>query len=88
MQFLNGQPALLEIVATLHAPRRLARRLHGGQQQRHQDADHRDDDQQFHQREARSRFSARERCGDDRCGAHAGFHGNESSRWLCAVSLP
>ena len=37
------------VVAALHSPRRLACRLHGRQQQRNQNADDRDDHQQFDQ---------------------------------------
>ena len=39
------------IVYALRPPRRLPRRLHRRQQQRNQDADDRDHDQEFHERE-------------------------------------
>jgi hypothetical protein len=42
---------LPEIVRALHTPRRLPRRLHGGQQEPDQDADDRDDNEQLNQRE-------------------------------------
>jgi hypothetical protein len=42
---------LLQVVRTLRSAGRLPRRLDGGQQQRHQDADDGDYDQEFHQRE-------------------------------------
>ena len=51
---VHRQADLLEVVDALHAPGRLPRRLHGGQEQRDQDRDDRDHDQQFDQRESRS----------------------------------
>ena len=44
---LQGQSDLLEIVAALHSLRSFARRLHGREQKRDQDADDRNDDQQL-----------------------------------------
>jgi hypothetical protein len=38
---------LLQVVDALHPPRRLARRLNGGQEERDQDRDDRDHDQQL-----------------------------------------
>ena len=49
---LKGQTNLLEIVVAFRPPRRFARRLYGGQQERDQDSDDRDYDQQFDQRKA------------------------------------
>ena len=46
------QSQLLEIVAALRLSRRFARLLHGGQEDRQQNADDRDGDQQFDQCEA------------------------------------
>ena len=43
---------LLHVVLALGPSRRLTRGLHGGQQQRDQDANNGDHDQQFHQRKA------------------------------------
>jgi hypothetical protein len=48
---MQRQPHLLQVVAALHPPRRLARRLHGRQQQRHQHPDDGDHHQQLNQRE-------------------------------------
>ena len=48
---VRGQGDLLEIVRALHPPRRLAGRLHGGQQQCDQDADDGDDHEQLDERE-------------------------------------
>jgi hypothetical protein len=42
MVVVEGQSNLLEVVGALHPPRRLARRLHRGQEQRDQDRDDRD----------------------------------------------
>ena len=47
-----GQGKLLEAIGALHAASRLARRLHGRQQQADQNGDNRDDDQQLDQRKA------------------------------------
>jgi hypothetical protein len=47
-----AQRELLDIVFALHLSRGLARRLHRRQQQGHEDADDRDDDQKLHQCEA------------------------------------
>jgi len=52
MEAVHCQTQLLEVVAALEASRRFASRLDGGQQQRDQDADDRNDDQEFHQRKA------------------------------------
>ena len=49
---VQGEADLLEVVDALGTPGRLARRLHGGQQQGDQHGDDRDDHQQFDQREA------------------------------------
>jgi hypothetical protein len=43
---------LLQVILALDPPRRLARRLHGRQQQRDQDADDGDYDQKFDKGEA------------------------------------
>ena len=48
---VQGQADLLEVVDALDAPGRLARRLHGGQEQGDQHRDDRDDDQQLDQGE-------------------------------------
>jgi hypothetical protein len=45
---VRGQGELLELVAALHSSCRLPRRLHGWQQQRDQNADDRNDHEQFH----------------------------------------
>jgi len=45
----HGQPELLHVVRALHPSRRLSCRLHGRKQQRDQDADDRDDHEQFHE---------------------------------------
>jgi hypothetical protein len=44
---VHRQADLLEIIAALHAPCGLARRLHGREQERDQDADDRDDHKQL-----------------------------------------
>jgi hypothetical protein len=46
---VQSQADLLEIVAALHAPRRLARGLHRRQQQRHEDANDGDYHQQLNE---------------------------------------
>ena len=43
---------LFQMIQALGSPCRLAGRLHGRQQQGNQDADDRNDDQQFHQRKS------------------------------------
>ena len=48
---VQRQTDLLQVVAALHPPRRFAHRLHRRQQQCDQDADDRDDNEQFDQRE-------------------------------------
>jgi hypothetical protein len=45
-----AQCKLLEIVFALRLPRGLAGRLHGGQQERDQNADDRDHHKKFHER--------------------------------------
>ena len=55
---VQGQADLLEVVDALDAAGGLARRLHGGQQQRDQDRDDRDDDQQLDQREGGATMSS------------------------------
>jgi hypothetical protein len=45
---------LLQVVGALGAAGRFAGRLHGGQKQRHEDADDGDHDQQFDQRKSAS----------------------------------
>ena len=57
MVVVQGQADLLEVVGALDAPRRLAGRLDGRQQQGDQDRDDRDDDQQLDQREALTTLS-------------------------------
>jgi hypothetical protein len=52
MVIVERQTDLLEVVAALHSPGRLARRLHGRQQHRDQDADDRDDHEELNQRKA------------------------------------
>jgi hypothetical protein len=52
MKKLGGQRDLVEVILTLCRSGRLAGGVHGGQQQPHQHADHRDDDQKFYEREA------------------------------------
>ena len=49
---VQSQADLLEVVGALDPPRRLSRRLHGGEQKGDQDGDDRDDDEQFDQGEA------------------------------------
>lgn len=49
---LQGDAQLFEVVGALEAPARFAGGLDGRQQERNQDANNRDDDQQFDQREA------------------------------------
>ena len=51
---VHRQAELLEVVDALRPPRRLAGRLHGGQQQGDQDGDDRDHHQQLDQRETRT----------------------------------
>jgi hypothetical protein len=48
---LARQSHLLEMVGALNAAGRFPRRLHGREQQRHQNADDGNDNQQFHERE-------------------------------------
>ena len=50
----DGQPELLEVVGALGPAGRLARGLHGGQEQGDQHRDDRDDDQELDQRETAS----------------------------------
>ena len=52
MVVVQGQADLLEVVAALAAPRRLAGGLHGRQQQGDQHRDDRDDHQKFDQSES------------------------------------
>jgi hypothetical protein len=56
---MQRQTDLLKIVRALRPPGRFASRLHGGQEQRHQDADNSDHHQQFDERKGspRTRFS-------------------------------
>jgi hypothetical protein len=49
---VHCQPDLLEVIGTLNATGGFARGLNGGQKQRDQHGDDRDDDQQFDQSEA------------------------------------
>jgi hypothetical protein len=51
---VKGDPDLLQVVGALDSPRRLACRLHGGEEQRDEHADDRDNDQELNQREAAS----------------------------------
>ena len=51
---MNGEPQLLEVVGALGAAGRLARGLHGREQQCDQYRNDRDDDQELDQRETRS----------------------------------
>jgi hypothetical protein len=44
---LTAKSKLAKLIITLRTPSGLARRLHCGQQQRHEHANDRDDDQQF-----------------------------------------
>ena len=67
---------LLKVVAALHLPGCLPRRLHGRQQQRDQNADDRDDDQEFDEGKTRASLSGRLR------------HGLRSSILLCIDHLP
>ena len=62
VEVVNRQADVLEIVAALGAAGRLARRLNRRQQQGHQDADDRDHDQEFDQREIRSGKSIASSC--------------------------
>jgi hypothetical protein len=50
-EIVQRQSQLLNLILALRAPGRLAGRLHGGQQQRHEHADNGDDDQELNQRE-------------------------------------
>jgi hypothetical protein len=52
---LTRQADLLEVIAAPRPPARLARRLHGWQQQRHEHPNNRDHHQQLHQRKAAAR---------------------------------
>jgi hypothetical protein len=52
---LHSQAELLQVVLALRLPSRFAGGLHGGNQQRDQDADDGDDDEQLDQRKARAR---------------------------------
>ena len=54
----HAQAQLLEVVATLRLPGRLAGGLHGGQQQGHQNTDDRNHDQKFNEREPSQRTTA------------------------------
>ena len=49
---VQRQADLLQVVLALKSPGRLARRLHGRQEQRDQYPDNRDNDQEFYKREA------------------------------------
>ena len=51
----HGQAELLEVVLALRPPGRFSRRLHGRQQQPDEDADDRDDHQEFDQGEGLAR---------------------------------
>src|SRR3954451_20598227 len=48
---VDGEPDLLQVVHALRPPRRLASRLHGGEEQRDQAADDREDYKQLDERE-------------------------------------
>jgi hypothetical protein len=48
---VDRQAELLEIVRTLHTTRRFSRRLNGGKKKTYQNADDRNDDQEFDERE-------------------------------------
>ena len=52
---MHGEAELLQVVGALDPSCRLARRLHGGEQQCDQHGDDRDDDQEFDQGEAAAR---------------------------------
>jgi hypothetical protein len=54
MMIVERDAKLLEIVRALHAAGRLARGLHGGQEQGNQDTDDGDYHQQFNERETGS----------------------------------
>jgi hypothetical protein len=56
VEIVQREPNLFEVVRTLHPPGRLARGLHGREQQRHENANNRDDDQELHEREASPTF--------------------------------
>ena len=56
VMLLHGQSQLFEIVLATQPSRRLARRLHRGKQERNQDADDRNDGQEFHQRKGTSKW--------------------------------
>ena len=78
---LNRQADLLEVVHALVPPRRLAHCLDRRQQQCHQNADNRDDDEQLDQgKSASGRFASRANCGDSRlCAARLAAPTNRSA---------
>ena len=51
-EVMDRQSQLTNIVAALHTPRRFTSRLNGWQQQSHQDADDRNNDQQLDERKS------------------------------------
>jgi hypothetical protein len=53
-----GQPKLLEVIRTLHAPRRFASCLNRWKEQAYQNTDNGDHDQQFNQRECTTSVAA------------------------------
>ena len=53
MKVMHCQTNLLQVVVALRTPCRLARRLNGRQQQRHENADDRNDHQQLDQGKSR-----------------------------------
>src|SRR5262245_29158087 len=54
-KLLHAEHQLPQIVVALGTQRRVARGLHGGQDQRHQDADDADDHEQFDKRKTATR---------------------------------
>src|SRR5437867_1778529 len=69
LEVVDAQADLLEVVAALDPPGRLATLLYGGQQQRHEDADDGDHDEQLDQGEG---------------GPPAGAVASHGSRLVCA----
>src|SRR4051812_11984687 len=63
LEVQRGLGQLSNLVGTLRATSRFARRLNGGQQQRDQDSNNGDDHQQFDQRECSRRMTNRRRNG-------------------------
>ena len=59
---LDGETELLEVVGALHTTSRFTRRLDGGEKETDQNADDRDNDQQFNQGEALAILGGSKHC--------------------------